>query len=82
MWKNLLLLALVLAGLGALMTAVVNFMAGIGGSHMSGHGVAAMTIGITLTVVVGCGITAFLIWAQRRQDAVVEIDRDRRHGRP
>jgi hypothetical protein len=64
--KTALLLFFLLGFLGLVVGWAVWAWQQTAGVEMSGHGYAAMTLGIIFTLVVGCGLMALMFYSSRR----------------
>ncbi|WP_417451962.1 hypothetical protein [Kordiimonas sp.] len=63
--KNILAFVAALIGLGAAAYWAMYVFGKIDGVTLSGHGVAAMVIGLVLTLVVGFGLMALLFFSNK-----------------
>lgn len=79
--KTALLLFFLLGFLGLVVGWAVWAWQQTAGVEMSGHGYAAMTLGIIFTLVVGCGLMALMFYSSRRgyDDRVSDLSDNDKH---
>lgn len=66
-WKSTLVAVLVIGGTAAFLIAFLAYAWNLtGDTSLSGHGIAALTIGIVLTMLIGVGLMGLVFFSSRR----------------